>query len=87
MHPFLDTKKLSDDQLLEKIQKCQTALAYQQSLGHADAVKSIEQVLDSLIMEQQNRLKTSVEEEYNKQNPNRYDSIDVGHCDGDPYNE
>ena len=85
MHPFLDLKDISDDQLLEKIQKCQRSMAYQQSLGHTDTVKSIEQVLDSLLIEQQTRLQNAMEEEINKKNPTRYDSIDIGYCDKDPY--
>ena len=85
MHPFLNTKKLTDEQLLEKIQKCQASIAYQQSLGHSDTVDSIQQVLDSLIIEQQTRLQNTMEEEINKKNPDRYKSIDVGYCDKDPY--
>jgi hypothetical protein len=85
MHPFLNTKDLTDDQLLEKIMKCKQTIAYQSSLGHMDAVDSIEQILDSLILEQQNRQHSTQEAEINKKNPTRYDPIDVGYCDKDPY--
>lgn len=56
MHPLYDTKDLTDDQLLEKLQKAYSYMAMQSSLGHTDTVESIQTVIDQLETEKEDRI-------------------------------
>lgn len=55
MHPLYNTKDLTDDQLLDKLQKAYEYLSMQSSLGHTDTVESIQSVIDQLEAEKENR--------------------------------
>lgn len=55
MHPLLDPREYTDDQLTEKIKKCNLFLAQQLQVGNMSAVDSIRQVLDTLEFERQER--------------------------------
>lgn len=78
MHPFMDPKKMTDDQLYDKISQAKQYLGMQQNLGHQSAVDSIEAVILSLELERQDRLEHNIKEETEKQHPDMFDPINLG---------
>lgn len=76
MHPFLDTSKLSDDEILEKIGKSYTILAQQQALGHTPTVQSIKEVIDALIEEKNKRMQKIIADDAAKKPASN--TIDLG---------
>jgi len=78
MHPFMDPRSMTDDQLYDKIAQAQSYLAMQSALGHQPAVESIENILFALESERQDRFMRTVEEETKKQNPHMLDPINIG---------
>lgn len=81
MHPFLDPKTLTDEQILEKLGKAYEYMHYQESLGHVPTVKSIKEVIDALEDERNMRMAKITEEESKKKNPNGLSPIDIGVTD------
>lgn len=78
MHPFLDVSKLTDEEILERLNRAHQFLAYQKALGHMPTVQSIEEVIESLDYERERRLARNIDEEFKKKYPKDLDPIDVG---------
>ena len=55
MHPFLDTSKLTDEEIMDKLKKAYLALQYHTSVGRNPTVQSIKEIIDALEMERQER--------------------------------
>lgn len=81
MHPLFDPKNLTDDQIIEKLQKSREYLAQQSQLGHDFTVDSIEMVVRTLELEQVARF-TKVQETENKDSiVKALESIELGKVD------
>ncbi len=78
MHPFLDVKNLSDEDIIDRLGKAYSYLNNQVSLGHTPTVKSIEEIIQALEDERRNRMQRMVDEEYKKKNPDLNKTIDLG---------
>lgn len=55
-HPFLDLKKLSDEEILDKLKTANSFMNYQISMGRTITVESIKQVIEALEEERRTRL-------------------------------
>ena len=77
-HPFLDAKNFTDDELQDKITKANGYLNMQKKLGHAEAIQSIEAVLDALEEEKRTRFYNATKKEFDKQNPNASAPLNIG---------
>lgn len=84
MHPFIDPKKLSDDEILAKIGTAYQYLNVQSQLGHDPTVASIKDVVESLENERRERLDALASEERKKKNPKELDPITLGDLDNIP---
>lgn len=62
-HPLFDPKMLSDDDIIEKLQKSREYLAQQSQLGHDFTVTSIEGVVNALEAEKEARFMRTQEKE------------------------
>jgi hypothetical protein len=78
MHPFLDTKKLSDEEIIERLGKAYQHLNYQTAMGHTPTIQSIKEVITSLEDERKNRLQKTIDDEIARKYPNPNKSIDLG---------
>ena len=81
MHPFLDVKKLSSEEIIEKLGKAYSYMNYQVSLGHDPTVHSIKEVIQTLEDERANRIQKQMDDEYNKKFPDSSAPLDVGKAD------
>lgn len=75
MHPFLDTSKLTDEELIQKLNQANSFLYMQHSLGHTPTVESIKEVIKSLEAERTTRMSSLAEQAFKKSGNN---SIDIG---------
>ena len=55
-HPFIDAKGLTDDQLMDRIQKCQKILASETNMGHNTVVDSARLLLEHYRFEWNERM-------------------------------
>lgn len=78
MHPFLDVKKLTDEEIIERLGRAYTFMNAQSVLGHNATVFSIRDVIQSLEDERNNRMMKLVEEENNRKFPNSLKPIELG---------
>jgi len=58
-HPFLDVTKLTDDQLMDRIQKCYKILSGETAMGHASMVDSARLQLETYQFEWNTRMQTA----------------------------
>ncbi len=64
-HPFLNPTKLTDDQLMDRIQKCQRILAGEIAMGHTSVVESARAALETYQFEWNERMRTrSLEDKF-----------------------
>lgn len=77
-NPFLDTSKLSDDEIFDRIKRATTHLQMQEKLGHTVLVESIKLQLDMLYQEREKRIQDAMHTDWLKQNPNHRDPIELG---------
>ena len=75
-HPFVDPSNLTNEELQEKIQKCQSYLYGEIQCGHGKMVDAIRVQLDTYQFEFQERMATKRFEEFEKKNPSG--TIDIG---------
>lgn len=68
-HPFISAKKLTDDDLQQKIQRCQTLLYTEMNFGHTGMVDSIRQQLEIYEAEFSERMYVRQYDEFEKKNP------------------
>ena len=78
MHPFLDTSKLTDEEIIERLGKAYTFMNEQTALGHTPTVLSIKEVIQSLEGERTKRMQKLIDEESKRKNPTELNSIDIG---------
>lgn len=78
MHPFLDVKKLTDEELIEKLGKAYTHMNMQKTLGHSPAVLSIREVIQSLEDERNQRMQKLIDDEYSRKFPDAGKPIELG---------
>lgn len=81
MHPFLDVKKLSDEDIIEKLGKAYSYMNYQVSLGHTPTVESIKEVIQTLEDERRDRMNKQMDDEFKKKYPDANAPVDVGTVD------
>ena len=81
MHPFLDTSKLSNEEIIEKLSKAYSYMNHQVSLGHTPTVTSIQEVIQFLEDERQTRLHKQMDDEYKKKYPDAADALNIGKVD------
>jgi hypothetical protein len=84
MHPFLDPRNLTDEEILEKIGEAHYFLHTQTLLGHDPTVLSIREVLSTLELEKYQRLEKLAADEHKKKNPKALDPITLGDLDPTP---
>jgi len=68
-HPFVDCSELTDEELYEKIQKCQSYLYGEIQCGHARMVDTIRAQLETYEFEFQERMEKKRMAEFEKKNP------------------
>ena len=78
MHPFLDVKKLTDEEIIERLGRAYTFMNMQKTLGHSPAVKSIEEVIQSLEDERRIRMQKMIDDEYSRKFPDSEKPIEIG---------
>jgi hypothetical protein len=78
MHPFLDTTKLTDEEILERLSKAYSFLSNQTMLGHNPTVVSIKEVIKSLEDERAGRMVKSQDEDFKRKYPNSQKPIELG---------
>jgi hypothetical protein len=78
MHPFLDVAKLTDEEIIERLGKAYTFMNMQKTLGHAPAVLSINEVIQSLENERHARMQKLMNEEYSRKFPDANKAIELG---------
>lgn len=78
MHPFLESNKLSDEEIMERLGRAYIHLNNQTALGHTITVQSIREVIHTLEAEHRLRMSRQVDEEIKKKNPNALAPIDIG---------
>lgn len=76
-HPFLDTSKLTDDQLLDRLDRAYQYLHAQTQLGHTPTVESIKAVIEALSEERATRIQKFAHTELAKK-INNTDTIELG---------
>lgn len=78
MHPFIDTAKLSDEEIIERLGKAYSYMNMQKTLGHSPAVMSIQEVIQSLEDERHNRMQKTMNDEMVKKYPDELKPIELG---------
>ena len=78
MGPFLDTSKLTDEEIIEKLNKAYIHLHMQTSLGHNPTVQSIKSIIQSLEDEKFRRMQKVSDEEFKRKNPKDLEPIELG---------
>lgn len=77
-HPLFDPKDLSDDDLLERLQKSRNYLGQQTQLGHDYTVESIEAIVRTLEGEQERRFEKQRDEANTQTIEEALNSIELG---------
>lgn len=75
-HPFINAKKLTDDELQQRIQRCQTLLYTEMEGNHAGMVDSIRMQLQVYEQEFSERMHLQRYDEFVKKNPDG--TIEIG---------
>jgi len=75
-HPFISAKKLTDDELQQRMQKCQNLLYAEMQCGHTGMVDSIRMQLDVYELELSERMYIQRYDEFAKKNPDG--TIEIG---------
>lgn len=78
MHPFLEVHKLTDEEIIERLGRAYTYMNAQKSLGHTPTVLSIKDVIQSLEVERESRLRRNMDEEYKRKFPDDTKPIELG---------
>ena len=78
MHPFINSASLSDDQIIDKLEKANQHLAMQGRLGHSDTMESIQAIILTLEEERMTRYQKLEQDEINKQYPDILKTLDIG---------
>lgn len=78
MHPFLDVSKLSDDEIIDRIGKAHSYMNAQKALGHVATVHSIEEIIDALENERNDRMNKNMTNDYSKKYPDDLTPIELG---------
>lgn len=79
MHPFLDTSKLTDEEILEKLRVAYRVLSHQVAMGHEPTVKSINEIIDALEQEKSLRTeKMALEQRQKKEQEKGNPTIELG---------
>ncbi len=78
MHPFLNTSKLTDEEIIEKLGKAYVYMNHQVALGHNPTVQSIKEVIQSLEDERSQRMTKHMDDEYKKKYPDANAPLEIG---------
>lgn len=76
LHPFIDVSKLTDDELISRMSKCQQILYAEMGMGHQSMMDSARMMLESYQMEWDNRMALKRNAEDLEKNPNG--TIEIG---------
>ena len=82
-HPFLDLSGVSDEEIIERIVKCQSYRAFESRMGSQTMTSSIDQMLMALTMEMENRRHRAFLEG-KKKGAGTSDIIEIGKIEGNP---
>ena len=77
-HPFLDTSKLTDEDILERLGKANMYLNDQIRLGHVPTISSIRGVIQALDEERTARMQRFIAAEVKKKTINADGPIELG---------
>ena len=86
MHPTYDPSALSDDELLEKLQKLYSSIGKEQDHGHNSMVFNIRVMIETLEAEKEQRLVKAQTEELRKKGIDPDEPIDIGTISDYPNN-
>lgn len=78
MHPFLDTSKLSDEDIIEKLRIANNVLNYQTAMGHEPTVRSIKEVISALEEEKNTRSQKMILDQTQKKESENPGIIEIG---------
>lgn len=81
MNPLIDITTLSDEEIVNRINKAYKYLEMQTTLGHTPTVESIKSVIETLEIEKSRRMAQSQSDEFRKKYPKDLDPIDIGTID------
>jgi len=81
MHPFLDTSKLTDEEIIDRLGKAYLFMNAQVVLGHAPTVHSIKDVIQSLEDERAKRMQKLIDDELKRKFPDDLKPINLGKID------
>lgn len=78
MHPFIDTSKLTDEEIIDRIGKAYNYMNAQAALGHKMTADSIREVINALEEEKKSRMLKSSLEEAKRKNLSSNNPIELG---------
>jgi hypothetical protein len=81
MHPFLNVTKLSDDEIIDQLNKAYGYMQAQIGLGSTPAVQSIKEVVQALENERRERQLRQSDAEYDKKYPDKNKPLEFGKLD------
>lgn len=81
MHPFLDVSKLSDEEIIERLDKAHNYMNVQVGLGHNPTVHSIKEIIQDLENERRERQFRQSDAEYDKKFPDKNKPLELGKLD------
>ncbi len=81
MNPLIDTNKLTDDEITEKLNKAYVYMHEQMRLGHNPTVFSIKEIIETLEAEKVKRFEKTIDDEFKRKNPDHNKPIDIGKID------
>jgi len=77
-YPFIDFKKLSDDELMNRITRCSQILGSEMAYGHSSIVHSARNQLQAYQFEWNERMQARARKEYFEKNPRHDKPIEIG---------
>lgn len=83
-HPFLDLSEVSDEEIIERIVKCQSYKAFESRMGSQSMTHSIDQMLMALTAEFENRRHRLVTDDKKKRGAVKSEIIEIGTIEGSP---
>lgn len=77
-YPFINFKNLSDDELMNRIARCNQVLATESAFGHNSIVQSARAQLEAYEFEWNERMQSRARKEYFEKNPRHSEPIEIG---------
>lgn len=77
-YPFINFKSLSDDELMNRITRCNQILGSEMAYGHSSIVNSARAQLQAYQFEWNERMQSRARKEYYEKNPRHSGPIEIG---------